>query len=274
MINQAREATDREIEAICRVLNQRLGFNYTLQKKYLVQSRLNKRLNDLNLDSYQAYMDLVEEDPAEFNKLVSLVTTNVTSFFREADQFQILRQELLTNILANIKKDNKIRCWSAGCSSGEEAYTLAIVINEVLEKGWDLQVLASDISTVKLQEGMAGIYPQERMEGIPKELRLKYFMPLAGNPGYYQVKPALRDQICFRKLNLIEVMDIPDRLRFDLIFCRNVFIYLTPRYQEKVINSFYDYLKGNGYLFLGHSESLNYADPRWVPLKKSIYRKK
>jgi chemotaxis protein methyltransferase CheR len=240
----------------------------------LVQSRLNKRLSDLNLDSYQAYTDLVERDPAEFNKLVSLVTTNVTSFFREADQFQILRQELLPNILANIKKDNKIRCWSAGCSSGEEAYTLAIVINEALEKGWELQVLASDISTVKLQEGMAGIYPQERMEGIPKELRLKYFMPLAGNPGYYQVRPALRDQICFRKLNLIEPMDIPDRVRFDLILCRNVFIYLTPGYQEKAINSFYCYLKDKGYLFLGHSESLNYADSRWAHLKKNIYRKK
>ncbi|NLW46707.1 MAG: protein-glutamate O-methyltransferase CheR [Firmicutes bacterium] len=273
MINQSREATDREIEEICRVLNQRLGFNYTLQKKYLVQSRLNKRLNDLNLNSYQAYMDLVKQDLGEFNKLVSLVTTNVTSFFREADQFQILRQELLPNILANIKKDNKIRCWSAGCSSGEEAYTLAIVINETLEKGWDLRVLASDISTVKLKEGMAGIYPQERMVRIPQELQGKYFTPLIRNPGYYQVKPGLRDQICFRKLNLVEAMDVPDRIRFDLILCRNVFIYLTPRYQEKAINSFYYYLKDKGYLFLGHSESLNYEDQRWIPLKKSIYRK-
>lgn len=274
MINGAREASDQEIVQICRVLNQRLGFNYTLQKKYLVQSRLNKRLNDLNLDSYQAYLDLVEQDPAEFNKLVSLVTTNVTSFFRESDQFRILQEELLPDLLANIKKDNKIRCWSAGCSSGEEAYTLAIVINEAIEKGWDLRILASDVSTVKLQEGMAGIYPQERIEGIPKALRLKYFTQLKRKPGYYQVKPALRDQICFRKLNLIEAMAIPDHIRFDLILCRNVFIYLTPAFQEKVVNSFYYYLKDNGYLFLGHSESLNYADPRWIPLKKSIYRKK
>lgn len=274
MINQAREASDREIEQICRVLNQRLGFNYTLQKKYLVQSRLNKRVNDLNLESYQAYIDLVERDPTEFNKLVSLVTTNVTSFFRESEQFRILRQELLPNILANIKKDNKIRCWSAGCSSGEEAYTLAIVINEAVEKGWELRILASDISTTKLQEGMAGIYPEEKIEGIPKELRLKYFTPLIGKPGYYQVKPELRDQVFFRKLNLVEPMDVPGHIRFDLILCRNVFIYLTPASQEKVINSFHYFLKDNGYLFLGHSESLNYADPRWIPLKKSIYRKK
>lgn len=273
MINQAREASDREIEQICLILNQRLGFNYTLQKKYLVQSRLNKRLDELNLGSYQAYLELIEKDPAEFTRLVTFVTTNVTSFFRESYQFQVLQEELLSPLLANIKKDNKIRCWSAGCSSGEEAYTLAIVINEALQKGWDLKILASDISTAKLQEGMAGIYPQERIEGIPRELRLKYFTQLIKKPGYFQVKPVLRDQVCFRKINLVEEMEIPERIQFDIILCRNVFIYLTPVYQEKIIRGFYHLLKDKGYLFLGHSESLNYSDPRWTLLKKSIYRK-
>ncbi len=274
MINRTREASDHEIEQICTILNQRLGFNYTLQKKYLVQSRLNKRLNDLNLDSYQAYLDLVEKDSAEFNKLVSLVTTNVTSFFRESYQFQVLQHELLPDLLANIKTNNKVRCWSAGCSSGEEAYTLAIVFNEALGEGWDLRILASDISTVKLQEGMAGEYPQERIEGIPKELRQKYFKQLTMKPEYFQVKPFLREQICFRKINLVEQMDIPGYVKFDLILCRNVFIYLTPSSQEKVVQGFYNLLKNKGYLFLGHSESLNYSDPKWIPLKKNIYQKK
>lgn len=267
------EASDYEIEQICRLLNQRLGFNYTVQKKYLVQSRLNKRLIELNLDNYQAYLDFLAKDPSEFNRLVSLITTNVTSFFRESYQFQILRQELLPELIALNQGTKKIRCWSAGCSSGEEAYTLAIVMNEALGERWDLRVLASDVSVVKLQEGMAGEYPQERIAGIPKELRDKYFTQLK-NSNYYKVKPKLREQINFQKINLVERMAIPETVRFDLILCRNVFIYLDRSAQERVVQGFYHFLKKGGYLFLGLSESLNFSDPRWIPYKKSIYRKK
>lgn len=274
MFNLTREASDYEIEQICRLINQRLGFNYTVQKKYLVQSRLNKRLIELNLSSYQAYLDLLAKDPSEFSRLVSLVTTNVTSFFRESYQFQILRQELLPELIANNQKVKKVRCWSAGCSSGEEAYTLAIVMNEALGESWDLRVLASDVSIVKLQEGMAGEYHQERIAGIPKELREKYFTQGEKNPNFYKVKPKLREQINFQKINLIERMEIPDSIRFDLILCRNVFIYLARPAQEKVVQGFYHFLKRGGYLFLGLSESLSFADPRWIPCKRSIYRKK
>ncbi len=274
--NLTREASDNEVEQICRLINQRLGFNYDTQKKYLVQSRLNKRLIELNLDNYQAYLDLLAKDPSEFNRLVSLVTTNVTSFFRESYQFQILRQELLPDLIAGTgnRKDKKVRCWSAGCSSGEEAYTLAIVMNEALGEGWDLRVLASDVSIVKLREGMAGEYHQERIGEIPKELREKYFTQLKGRPNYYKVKPRLREQINFQKINLVERMDIPDSIRFDLILCRNVFIYLARPAQERVVQGFYHFLKKGGYLFLGLSESINFADPKWIPYKRSIYRKK
>lgn len=274
MFNLTMEASDYEIEQICKLLNQRLGFNYTPQKKYLVQSRLNKRLNELKLDSYQAYLEYLERYPSEFNKLVSLVTTNVTSFFRESYHFQVLQQELLPGLIADNQKVKKLRCWSAGCSSGEEAYTLAIVMNETLGVNWDIRVLASDISIAKLQEGMAGEYPQERIAEIPKELLLKYFTPMAGKPGYYKVKPKLREQVLFRKINLIEKMDVPNHIKFDLILCRNVFIYLAHESQEKVVQGFYELLKRGGYLFLGHSESLNFSDPRWLSLKRSIYRKK
>lgn len=274
MNNFIREAGDYEIEQICRLINKRLGFNYTLQKKYLVQSRLYKRLIELKLDNYQAYLERLNEDPSEFNRLVSLVTTNVTSFFREAYQFQILQQELLPDLIAANQKNRKIRCWSAGCSSGEEAYTLAIVLNEALGEGWDIRILASDISVVKLQEGMAGEYSQEKLSGIPEKLRGKYFTQLKGNPNYYKVKPSLREQINFQKINLVERMDIPDSVRFDLILCRNVFIYLSRPAQDKVVQGFYYFLKEGGYLFLGLSESLDLSDPRWKPCKRSIYQKK
>lgn len=274
MNNLTREASDHEIEQICRLLNQRLGFNYTPQKKYLVQSRLNKRLNELNLKSYQDYLDLLEKESSEFNRLVSLVTTNVTSFFRESYQFQVLQRELLPDLLSKNQKGKRLRCWSAGCSSGEEAYTLAIVMNEALGEGWDLRILASDISIVKLQEGMTGEYPQEKIEGIPQELRQKYFKQLTAKPDCYQVKLKLREQIHFRKINLVDKMDVPEHIKFDLILCRNVFIYLARSSQEKVVQGFYNLLNRGGYLFLGHSESLNFSDPRWIPYKRSIYQKK
>jgi chemotaxis protein methyltransferase CheR len=235
---------------------------------------LNKRLIELKLDNYQAYLDLLAIDPSEFNRLVSLVTTNVTSFFREAHQFQTLRQKLLPSLIASNQRVKKVRCWSAGCSSGEEAYTLAIVMNEALGEGWDLRVLASDVSIAKLQEGMAGEYHLERLGGIPIELRDKYFTQLKGNPNYYKVKPELREQVNFQKINLVDRMNIPDSIRFDLILCRNVFIYLAQPAQERVVQGFYRYLKKGGYLFLGLSESLNYGDPRWISCKGSIYRKK
>ena len=273
MYNFTKEASDYEIELICRLINERLGFNYTLQKKYLVQSRLYKRLIELKLDNYQAYLERLAKEPSEFSRLVSLVTTNVTSFFREAYQFQVLQQELLPDLVASNQKFKKVRCWSAGCSSGEEAYTLAIVLNEALGGGWDLRVLASDISVVKLEEGMAGEYPREKIAGIPEELRSKYFTQLKGNPDHYKVKPSLREQINFQKINLVERMDIPDSVRFDLILCRNVFIYLARSAQDKVVQGFYHFLKRGGYLFLGLSESLNLSDPRWRSCKRSIYQK-
>lgn len=272
--NFIREASDYEIEEICRLINERLGFNYTLQKKYLVQSRLYRRLIELKLDNYQAYLERLAKDPSEFNRLVSLVTTNVTSFFREAYQFQVLQHELLPDLIAANQKNRKVRCWSAGCSSGEEAYTLAIVLNEALGEGWDLRVLASDISVVKLQEGMAGVYPQAKLAVIPEKLRRKYFMQLKGDPNHYKVKPSLREQINFQKINLVERMDIPDSVRFDLILCRNVFIYLARPAQDEVVQGFYHFLKKGGYLFLGISESLNLSDPRWRPCKRNIYQKK
>lgn len=274
MFKLTREASDDEIEQICSLLNERLGFNYTVEKKYLVQSRLSKRLAELNLDSYHDYIEQLAQDPAEFNRLVSLVTTNVTSFFREQLQFQILQRDLLPQLMANNQRERKIRCWSAGCSSGEEAYTIAIVMNEALGEGWDLRVLASDISVAKLQEGMAGEYHQEKLAGIPLQLREKYFTQVKGEPHYYKVKPRLRDQVNFQKINLVERMAIPDSIRFDLIFCRNVFIYLARSAQEKVVQGFHHFLKQGGYLFLGISESLNFTDPRWIPCKRSIYQKK
>lgn len=265
---------DREVEEICRLLNQQLGFGYGRQKKYLFFSRLNKRLRELNLRSYYDYLAVLKTDRGELTNFYDLLTTNVTSFFREANQFKILERDILPVLVKEHQKDHKLRFWSAGCSSGEEAYSIAIILLEALDKYWDVKVLATDISASKLQEGMAGIYDEERIQSIPRPLLKKYFQFVPGDPASFQIKPELRKCVVFRKINLYEEFDIPSHIRFDGIFCRNVFIYLSEDARAKIINGFFEYLLNGGYLFLGHSESINtYADARWISLRNCIYKK-
>jgi chemotaxis protein methyltransferase CheR len=269
-----RDVDDKIINQICRLLNQALGFYYGIHKKYLICTRLNKRLDELNIDNYTEYLKILEKDPAELNRFYDLLTTNVTNFFREADQFEILQQNLLQGLMERHPRDRKITFWSAGCSSGEEAYTLAIVLAEALSPGWEFRVLASDISIQKLREGMAGIYPLEKLQNLKGNIIPKYFQKIPGKPTELQIKPELRRRVVFRRINLNEDFRIPSHIRFDGIFCRNVFIYLAGDSRTRIIDGFYSCLAGGGYLFMGHSEAINtYTDPRWEPLKDCIYKK-
>lgn len=268
--------TDKELTQICEIINANLGFNYNAQKRYLIESRLNKRLIQLGLSNYSDYLDRIKEEPLEQSILYEHLTTNVTSFFRETAQFDYLSSTLLPKIKAT-KKEKKMRCWSAGCSSGEEAYSLAITLKEALDSTWDIKVLATDINSEKLKVGMAGEYPKEAMTSIPKKWREKYFKPqgAAGNERYCVV-PDLRKKVVFRLMNLLSEEDLPPTIRVDLIFCRNVFIYMSAEARQKVLNHFHRRLLSGGYLFLGHSETINsaskYAD-LWLPQGKSIYIK-
>jgi chemotaxis protein methyltransferase CheR len=266
---------DQEIELICEFLNHRLGFTYGLQKKYLVNARLNKRLNELNLHSYQVYLNLIKNDLTELNHFFDLLTTNVTSFFREDSQFQILQRDLLATLIHLAAGTNKLRCWSAGCSSGEEAYTLAIVLQEALGDNWDIKILASDISVRKLEEGMAGAYHEDKLKNIPIYLRNKYFTVSSKDKEYLRVIPPLRKKIIFRKININQDFEIPSHIKFDLILCRNVFIYLAQESRERALNGFSEYLKQDGYLFVGQSEPIGaYSNSQWLPVKNCIYQKK
>ena len=269
-----RDVDDKTIHQICRLLNQSLGFYYGIHKKYLICTRLNKRLNELNVDTYAEYLKILEKDPAELNRFYDLLTTNVTNFFREADQFEILKQNILPELMERRPKDRKIACWSAGCSSGEEAYTLAIVLSESLQSDWDFRVLASDISIQKLQEGMDGIYPLEKLQNLKGTIIQKYFQKIPGRPAVLQIKPDLRRRVVFRRINLNEEFRIPGHIKFDVIFCRNVFIYLAGDSRAKIIDGFYSCLADGGYLFMGHSEAINtYTDSRWESKKDCIYKK-
>lgn len=269
-----RDADDQVIVQICRLLNQSLGFYYGVHKKYLICTRLNKRLNELNVETYAEYLKILEKDRAELNRFYDLLTTNVTNFFREADQFENLKRNLLPEIMERHTKDRKLACWSAGCSSGEEAYSLAIVLSEGLPPGWEFRVLASDISIQKLQEGMAGIYRHEKLQNLKGTILQKYFQKVPGSGAELQIKPEIRRRVVFRRINLNEEFHIPEHIKFDIIFCRNVFIYLAGDCRAKIIDRFYSCLANGGYLFMGHSEAINtYSDRRWEPRKDCIYKK-
>ncbi|NLW58909.1 MAG: protein-glutamate O-methyltransferase CheR [Firmicutes bacterium] len=266
--------TDQEIEEICRIINQTLGFNYTAQKKYLIESRLNKRLLQLGIDNYQTYLARLRQDAQERDILCELLTTNVTSFFREPVQFKYLAGTLLPRFSAEKKGPKKIRCWSAGSSSGEEAYSIAITCRETLGENWDIKVLATDISVEQLKIGSLGSFPREKLASVPARWRMKYFHPDQTLDGYFRVIPELRRDVLFRVANLLDENSLPPHIRMDIIFCRNVFIYLSKAARTQILNHFHDRLHTGGYLFLGHSESIDTtADRRWLSLGKSIYKK-
>ena len=264
---------EQVILEICRILNQHLGFTYGGSKRYLISSRLNHRLRELNLPGYSDYLQVLWQDPREIDRLFDLLTTHVTGFFREPDQYQILSRELAPMLMKRFAITKKLRCWSAGCSSGEEAYTLAMVLSESLGPGWDIKILASDISREILTEGMSGIYAAPGMAEIPQSLARKYFTK-SPDGATFQVRPELREQVVFRRINLNETFEIPGHIHFALIFCRNVFIYLSVAARERIIEGFHSVLEPGGFLFVGHYEPLNILDnKRWRPFKNCIYQK-
>lgn len=267
--------TEQEVQEICRIINTNLGFNYTSQKKYLIESRLNKRLLQLGLDDYQKYLALLQEDPLERDILFELLTTNVTYFFRESAQFDYLAGTVLPRLAGEKKGRKRLRCWSAGCSSGEEAYSIAITCLETLGPEWDVKVLATDISAERLQIGSEGFFQAAEMDSIPEKWRRKYFVPHDPEDGCFRVLPELRSRVVFRMANLLDEASLPGEVRLDIIFCRNVFIYLSKESRGRILNHFHLRLNSGGYLFLGHSESINTSsDTRWFSEGKSIYRKR
>lgn len=263
------------ISLICDFLNKQLGFTYGLKKKYLIQARLSRRLAELNLTSYEAYLRIIQNTPQELSHFFDLLTTNVTSFFRENCQFQIMEQELLPALIQSAGCAKKLRCWSAGCSSGEEAYTLAIVLRETLGEDWNIKVLASDVSVRRLREGMSGVYSEEKLTNVPLSLRDKYFEMDSEKEGFFKVKANLRKIVIFRNININQDFSIPAHIQFDFILCRNVFIYFSEEARERALKGFYYYLNPKGYLFVGQSEPIHFTNSaQWSLVKNCIYQKK
>ena len=256
------------------------GINLHDGKKALLQARLNKRLRARNLFSYKAYYDHLtsSQGKEELLHFLDCISTNLTYFFRESQHFDFLADTVLPEIfhLKSPLNSQRVRFWSAGCSSGEEPYGLGISVLENVRDlhKRDFKILATDISTRVLNAACEGVYAESKMERVPPSCRAQYFSKEKGTngEGVWQVAPALRRIVSFRRLNLKD--PYPFQGPFQCIFCRNVMIYFDKKTQENLIQRMCQYLSPGGYFFVGHSESLTGLDHPLVYVRPAVYRKK
>ncbi|RZB34956.1 MAG: chemotaxis protein methyltransferase CheR [Desulfobacteraceae bacterium Eth-SRB1] len=277
MANMVSELRDIDFEKISRLVYEQSGINLHAGKKELVKARLGKRLREGNFKSFADYYRYVTTEMG-INELVSMIdsiSTNLTSFFREETHFRKLREVIpaLIETSGNGCPVPRLKIWSAGCSTGEEPYSLAIILREIADGGKiDPRILATDISTKALKTALAGVYPKERLGNISPLLLRKYFQIGQNHwSGYYRAKNNIKDIINFRRFNLMETQTFNSL--FDAIFCRNVMIYFDKETQDGLVNKFYDSLKQGGYFFVGHSESLTGLPHRFKYVEPSVYRK-
>lgn len=250
------------------------GIKLSDVKKILMQSRLMKRLRELKLESFSDYYDyLIENYEEEKINFINLITTNKTDFFRENDHFEFMKSTLLPEYERRGIKE--IRIWSAGCSTGEEPYTIGMVASDYFNtrRSPEILILATDIDTQVLQKAKNGIYPEEHLATVdPKYIR-NYFVKGTGeNEGLYRVGDSLKEIVYFRRLNLLQD-EYPMKKQFDIIFCRNVIIYFDRDTQRKLFGKFYNYLKDDGYLLIGHSENITSITDKFVLAGRTIYKK-
>jgi len=245
-------------------------------KRQLVQGRLLRRLRALGLPGFADYCELLRRDPqSELGELASCISTNVTSFFREMHHYDLLIDELLPRWLDE-KRGGRLRIWSAGCSTGEEPYAIAMVLAEALERAnasVDAKILATDLSPQALAAARKGVYPVDRLGGVSDARRKRWFLRGEGAyDGFVQIHPRLRELVTIQPLNLLH--EWPMQGRFDAIFCRNVVIYFDKPTKQRLFARYAGQLESRGYLFLGHSESMYGLSEDFDLIGRTVYRKR
>lgn len=250
-----------DFRRIAHLVHREGGISLPEVKAVMVRARLARRLRALGIGSFAAYADLVEgtgEAAArEREEMLSAITTNVTRFFREPHHFDMLRERVLPALAARARAGGRIRLWSAGCSTGEEPYSLALTLLDVLPEAanLDVKILATDLDRSVLAAGAAGVYSGRAAQSIPAPLRARYFQRPPGREARYAVGPELRALVAFRHLNLARSW--PLRGRFDAILCRNVVIYFDEATERRVWSGLAERLQPGGWLFIGHSERID-----------------
>jgi chemotaxis protein methyltransferase CheR len=264
--------SDADFRGLAQVAYEQAGIALADSKRNLVYSRLSRRLRALGLKTFGAYRKYLEENGSERESFINAISTNLTKFFRESHHFDHLRDKVVVPFAkTNFGKAGRMRIWSAGCSSGEEPYTIAVVIKREVRdlERHDVRILATDIDTEVLGRGARGEYPANSADDIPRPYQ-EYFQP-AGASDALIVDRQARSLVAFKRLNLMEQW--PFKGTFDAIFCRNVMIYFDGPTKAKLIERYTAKLNPGGFLYIGHSESLNGAHPGLSLVGRTIYRR-
>jgi chemotaxis protein methyltransferase CheR len=265
-------------QCLARRITHMTGIQMPPSKREMVQARLQRSVREAGLESVEAYAQHLASPQAseeELVRLINAVTTNKTDFFRENSHFVQLRNQILPEWSDRIDRGDRMTAWSAACSTGEEPYTLAMTLAQHADTtpGFRFRILATDISTRVLEQARLGIYTREQARDIPRELRARFLLAGQGADSHLvRMAPELRASVAFHRMNLMDA-NYPLQARFDVIFCRNVFIYFDRQTQVEVVDKLCRHLHRGGYLFIGHSETLAGASLPLVPLGDACYQK-
>jgi chemotaxis protein methyltransferase CheR len=268
----------KEFELFKQLVKRHTGISFSQRNAATLQRKLSARMSQLGLESFREYHNYLLHDRDggwELRQLINKLTVDQTAFFRHEKQFEHLANIILPQIFEQ-KTTRKLRIWSAGCATGEEPYSIAMIVDDTLKEAqsWDIKILASDIDTDALKVAYHGAYTRRKVEGIPYEYLARYFEEEIGEgKGTYIVKEVLKRYIIFRRLNFMGA-DFPFKRPVDIIFCRNVMIYFDANFKKMLIAGFHRLLQTDGYLCLGSSESLIGIDKRFALIGHSTYQKR
>lgn len=271
MNSMAAELSNSQFNKVIQIVYQFSGIKLGAGKEALVKARLMKRLRALKIESFEDYMNHIDNDEGreELSRMIDVITTNKTGFFREIEHFHYFRESILPEL-----KNQSMRFWSAACSSGEEPFSLAILLRDELPniESKDVKILATDISTTMLEKANNAVFREEALQDLPVCLLKKYFINFRKEwPHTYRLEDSVRTMVKFARLNLMGPW--PMKRPFDVIFCRNVMIYFDKLTQQRLIQRFWHLLEPGGYLFVGHAEGLSSISHKFHYVRPATYRK-
>lgn len=273
--NQMFKLSDSDFNSLRQLVSTHTGISLSEKKSELVYGRLSRRLRALGLTCFGEYCDLLKNNPDdELEHFSNAITTNLTSFFRENHHFEYLAQQVVPVLLDRYDKTRRLRIWSAGCSTGEEPYSLAITLHEAIPdiESRDIRILATDLDTNVVKSAATGIYQEKQIEELDTHRCQHWFQRGKGSQaGKVKVQPSLQKMITFRQLNLMQ--NWPMQGLFDVIFCRNVVIYFDKPTQRVLFERFANIMQPESNLFIGHSETLSNVSERFQLTDKTIYRR-
>ena len=267
--------SDQDFHRLVNYVKSNYGIDLS-KKRQLISGRLSNTITNMGYSDFTGYVDhIVSGKNAKDNEIMlNKLTTNYTYFYREKTHFDYFRDTILPYIVKTKEKNRVMSIWSAGCSSGEEPYTITMLIREFLgaqANAWDTRILATDISHQVLSKAKNGLYEEESLRELPPDWKRKYFIPVKGSPGTYEVSKPLRSNVIYRTFNLMSPIHF--KLKLDVIFCRNVMIYFDQDTKEALVKRFYQASNPGAYLLIGHSENLNKERTPYDYIMPATYRK-